>query len=69
MAVSATVAQVFMTLGYHHARATTASIVSLFTPFIAALFGILFFKDAPTWATWLGGALILAAGMLLTRER
>lgn len=68
VALSATVAQVFMTLGYKYARATTASIVSLFTPFIAALLGIVFFHDVPTWATWLGGALILAAGALLTRE-
>lgn len=69
VAVSATIAQVFMTLGYQHARATTASIVSLFTPFIAALLGLLFFKDVPTWATWLGGGLILAAGTLLTRDK
>lgn len=68
VSVSATVAQVFMTLGYKHARATTASIVSLFTPFIAALLGIVFFHDVPTWATWLGGGLILAAGLLLTKE-
>ena len=69
VAISATVAQLLMTHGYRLARATPASIVSLFTPLFAAVLGILCFGDAPGWATWVGGALIVGSGALLARGR
>lgn len=68
VAGSATVAQVLMTYGYQLARASTASIVSLFTPLFAALLGMAVFQDLPTWGTWAGGALILGAGIALARR-
>lgn len=65
VAATATVAQVLMTYGYQLARASTASIVSLFTPLFAALLGFLAFQHVPTWGTWVGGVLILGAGLVL----
>lgn len=65
VAASATVAQVLMTYGYQLARASTASIVSLFTPLFAALLGFACFQDVPTWGTFAGGALLLGAGLAL----
>jgi drug/metabolite transporter (DMT)-like permease len=67
VALTATVAQVLMTHGYRMARATPASIVSLFTPLFAALLGIVVFGDVPGWGTWIGGSLIVVAGILLAR--
>lgn len=68
VAVSATVAQVLMTYGYQLARASTASIVSLFTPLFAAVLGVAIFQHVPTWGTWAGGALLLGAGITLARK-
>lgn len=65
VAASATVAQLLMTFGYQLARASTASIVSLFTPLFAAVLGFACFQHVPTWGTWAGGALILGAGLVL----
>lgn len=64
-ALTGTLAQVLMTYGYKHARASTASVISLTTPLIAALLGIGVLGQPPTWGTALGGALILAAGVAL----
>lgn len=66
-ALTATVAQILMTHGYRLARATSASIVSLFTPLFAAILGVTCFGDVPGWNTWIGGALIVIAGVLLAR--
>lgn len=65
VAAAATVAQVLMTYGYQLARASTASIVSLFTPLFAAVLGFVVFHHVPTWGTFVGGALILGAGLAL----
>lgn len=64
-AVTGTLAQVLMTYGYKHARASTASVISLTTPLIAALLGIGVLGQAPTWGTLAGGTLIIAAGVAL----
>lgn len=68
VAASATIAQLLMTYGYQLARASTASILSLFTPLFAAILGFAWFHHVPTLGTWAGGALILAAGMLLVSK-
>lgn len=65
VAVTATLAQVCMTYGYSLARASTASTISLLTPLVAAMLGIAYFGDLPTWGTWVGGGMILAAGIVL----
>lgn len=64
-ALTGTLAQVLMTYGYKHARASTASVISLTTPLIAALLGIGVLGQPPTWGTAAGGALIIAAGVAL----
>lgn len=68
LAASATVAQVLMTYGYQLARASTASIVTLFTPLFAAVLGFACFQNVPTWGTFVGGALILGAGLALATK-
>ena len=64
-AVTGTLAQVLMTYGYKHARASTASVISLTTPLLAAGLGIGVLGQPPTWGTLAGGALIIAAGVAL----
>ncbi|HEY9857734.1 MAG TPA: DMT family transporter [Stenomitos sp.] len=65
LAASATVAQLLMTYGYQLARASTASVVTLSTPLFSAALAYACFQLVPTWGTWLGGALILGAGVVL----
>lgn len=64
-AATGTLAQLLMTYGYKYARASTASVISLATPLIAALLGIGVLGQPPTWGTLAGGALIIAAGVAL----
>lgn len=65
VAALGTVAQLLMTYGYRFARASTASVITLFTPLLAAGFSIAFFGAAPSWGTWVGAALIIGAGAWL----
>jgi drug/metabolite transporter (DMT)-like permease len=62
-----TVAQTFMTYGYRLAPASTASVLTLITPLAATVLGILCLGAAPTAGLVLGGALILGAGVALSR--
>jgi len=66
-AATGTLAQVLMTYGYKYARASTASAITLTTPLLAALLAIGILGQVPTWGTWIGGALIVAAGLALAR--
>jgi len=62
-----TVAQTFMTYGYRLAPASTASGLTLITPLAAAVLGILCLGAVPTPGLLLGGALIVGAGVVLSR--
>lgn len=65
VAVFGTVAQLLMTYGYRYARASTASVITLFTPLMAAGLSMVFFGAVPSWGTWAGAALIIASGAWL----
>jgi len=58
-------AYLFMTKGYQLVSAGTGSMVMLSENFLAILFGFLFFSEIPTVTTFIGGALILTASMLV----
>ena len=64
-AASGTGAQLLMTYGYRHARASTASILTLVTPLLAALLSLFVFAQPLAPGTALGGTLILGAGVVL----
>lgn len=64
-AATGTAAQIMMTYGYRHARASTASVITLMTPLLAAVLSIAFLGAGLTWGTVVGGSLILAAGTAL----
>ena len=66
-----TLGQTLMTYGYRGARASTASVLTLLTPLVAAVLAIMCFGTPPTAGTWLGGALIIGAGvaLVLGKER
>jgi drug/metabolite transporter (DMT)-like permease len=63
-ALAATAAQGAMTLSYSLAPASTASVASLCTVLIAAVFGALLFGEIPGPATAIGGAFILGGTWL-----
>lgn len=58
-------AYLFMTRGYQLVTAGTGSMVMLSENIIGVLFAFLFFSEVPTVAAFVGGALILAASILV----
>ena len=64
-AVFGTGAQLLMTYGYRLARASTASILTLVTPLMAALLSLAAFGQPLAPGTLAGGSLILGAGVVL----
>jgi drug/metabolite transporter (DMT)-like permease len=58
------VTQLLMTHGYRLARASTASAMTLITPLFAAVASLALLGEALPAGTWLGGTLILGAGIL-----
>ncbi len=60
--VLASAAQVLMTMGYRLLDASEASVYSYLTPVFAVAISAWLFREPPTPATFLGGALIVASG-------
>lgn len=58
-------AYLFMTKGYQLVTAGTGSMVMLSENLIGVLFAFLFFAEIPTTTTFIGGALILVASLLV----
>lgn len=64
-AACGTTAQLLMTYAYRHARASTASILTLLTPLAATVGAYFVFHEVPGAGTGVGGALILGAAIAL----
>jgi len=59
------IAWLFMTKGYQLVSAGTGSMVMLGENFLGIMFAFLFFAEVPTVATFIGGALIFIASILV----
>ncbi|HBN08053.1 MAG TPA: EamA family transporter [Cyanobacteria bacterium UBA8530] len=66
---SGAIAQVLMTAAYRRIPASIGSVISLATVVLAALLGILFFKEHPDLLDYVGGLLILGSGVYLTLNK
>lgn len=62
--VSALIAQMFMTHAYQYAEASEISVYNYSDTIFSILFGLLIWSEIPTVYTLLGGALIMAAGIM-----
>lgn len=67
LAASATVGQLFLTRAYQRERAAVVAATAYAGPLLAAAVDALVFGVLPGWHAWVGGALVVAAGLgLLT---
>ena len=57
----------FYTLGLERVESGTASVIANVEPVVAALTGVFFFHEAPTFWTLLGTVLVLTAAVLLAK--
>ena len=60
--------QLFMTLAYKHTKAATVAIASYSGPLVAVCADIIAFGIFPTWNVYVGGSIVVLAGILLMRS-
>ena len=68
MAGFATLGQLFMTHAYRAGEAPGVAAAGYASVVFSALLGWLFWSEAPSTAAWMGGGLVVAAGLLLARD-
>lgn len=66
---SAVVAQFLLVWAFAHAVASRLAPIEYMNILWAALFGLVFFHERPTWATLIGALLIAASGLLVATAR
>lgn len=64
----ATLGQLLMTLGYKRAKAATVATASYAGPLVAVVADIFAFSVYPTWNVYIGGSIVVLAGILLLRQ-
>jgi len=69
VAVFASMGQLLMTLAYQMDRAPAVASASYTSVILSVLYGYLFWGEIPQALAWLGGALIVAGGLLLLKAR
>jgi drug/metabolite transporter (DMT)-like permease len=62
------IAQLLMNEGFHYCGSFQGSLLLTSEVFFVALWGFFFLNDPVTWHTWLGGGMILASIIALTRR-
>ena len=65
----ATVGQFLMTLAYQKDRAPVVAAASYTSVLLSVIYGWVFWDEVPPAMAWLGGALVVAGGLLLLRAR
>lgn len=58
--------QLWMTISLRRARASLVGPFSYLAPFLAFLYGLLFFGEAMSWKAWLGAVLMIMSGIYIT---
>ena len=66
--VMATIGQLLMTLAYKRAKAATVATASYAGPLVAVVADIIAFSVFPTWNVYVGGGIVVFAGVLLLRQ-
>ena len=66
--VWATIGQLLMTAAYQREKAAIVSTASYAGPVAAVIADIIAFGDFPSWNGYLGGGIVIAAGVLLLRS-
>ena len=64
----ATLGQLLMTLAYKRAKAATVATASYAGPLVAVVADIIAFSVFPTWNVYVGGSIVVLAGILLLRQ-
>ena len=64
----ATLGQLLMTLAYKRTKAATVAIASYAGPLVAVGADVLAFNVFPTWNVYIGGSIVVLAGVLLLRQ-
>ena len=66
--VTATVGQWLMTMAYKREKAAVVAVASYAGPLVAVFADSIAFGILPSWNGYIGGSIIIAAGMLLIRK-
>lgn len=66
--VMATLGQLLMTLAYKRTKAATVAIASYAGPLVAVGADVVAFNVFPTWNVYIGGSIVVLAGVLLLRQ-
>lgn len=69
VAISATLGQLFMTYAYRRANAAPVAMASYMGPLVAVFADVLAFGVFPTWNVYVGGTLVVWAGILLSTKK
>ena len=64
----ATLGQLLMTLAYKNTKAATVAIASYAGPLVAVLADMVAFSVFPTWNVYVGGSIVVLAGVMLLRK-
>ena len=64
----ATLGQLLMTFAYKRAKAATVATASYAGPLVAVVADIIAFSVFPTWNVYVGGSIVVLAGILLLRQ-
>ena len=65
--LTATLGQLLMTLAYKRAKAATVATASYVGPLVAVIADVVAFNVFPTWNVYVGGSIVVIAGLLLLR--
>jgi drug/metabolite transporter (DMT)-like permease len=69
VAFFASLGQILMTFAYGRDRAPAVAAASYSSVILSVVYGYFFWQELPGPMTWIGGAFIIAGGMLLVRSR
>ena len=64
----ATLGQLLMTLAYKRTKAATVAVASYAGPLAAVFADVIAFNVFPTWNVYLGGTIVVFAGIILIRQ-